>query len=279
MKSVIIIGGDKRQSVLKKLLSEQGFRCRYIDSGDMCLNDLEIKNDDILILPVPISRDKVNIYTSEGSSLLNLNDILNGLCEKNFIFGGGFSPVIKAYLEEKNISYFDYLDCEEFVLYNAYLTGRGALKLLYENTCEDVRNKNVLVTGFGRVAKYTAFTLKNAECDVYVASRNPLQLTEARCSGYKAFELKSVAGYLYLFDYIFNTVPHNIFSPEDVRHMRGKYFELASAPYGTEKKYFTGKDSNYILGASLPGKYFCNSAAEILAQITMKHINLRNGGD
>ncbi len=279
MKSIIIIGGDKRQTELKNLLSTQGFRCKHINSCDTNENSSRIKKDDILVLPVPISKDKENIYSSDGKFILKLNEILSRLDETNLIFGGGFSAAVKAYLEEKNIPYFDYLDCEEFVFYNAYLTGLSALKLLYENTSEDIRNKKVLVTGFGRVARYTAIALKKTECDVYIAARNRLQLAEARCMGYKTIDLKFVTSFIYIFDYIFNTVPDNIFSSEDAKHMKGMYFELASAPFGVKTEYFEGKENNYVFGGSLPGKYLYSSAANVLSDITVKHIISRNGGD
>ena len=279
MKSIIIIGGDKRQAEMKKILLSYGFRCRHINSGDLSSSSLDIKNNDIIILPVPVSKDKVNIYSSDNRFLLRLNDVLSKLSETNLIYGGGFSDAVKLCLKEKNITYLDYLDCENVALYNSYLTGLGALKLLFENTAENIRNRKVLITGFGKVGKYTAQILKKMECDVYIAARNSVQLAEASCIGYKVLELKNIASYIYIFDYIFNTVPDNIFSYEDVTHMKGLYFELASTPYGVKKEFFTEKASSYIFGGSLPGKYLCKSAAELLSDITVKHINPRNEGD
>ncbi len=279
MKSIIIIGGDKRQIEMKNILSQQDYRCTHINSSDKIENGVKINKGNIIILPVPISKDRETVYSSESRFFLMLNEVLSKLDHTNFLLGGGFSQTVKAYLDTNKIPYLDYLDCEEFVIYNAYLTGLGAVRLLYENTCEDIRDSKVLVTGFGRVSKYTAKALKQAGCEVYVCARNQNQLADAECMGYRIINFDKVNTFLYLFDYIFNTVPVNIFSFEDVSHIKGKYFELASAPFGVKKEYFSDRESRYIFGGALPGRYLPYSAAEKLSEITVKHINLRNGGD
>ena len=277
MNNAIIIGGDKRQKELFSLLTAQGIKCAYINSTDD--TEIEIQPKDTVILPVPLSKDKEHIYSSDKGFVIKIKDILEKTDMTNMIFAGGISEEIKAYLDERNIPYVDYLDSEETVLYNAYLTGLGAVKLLLEITSEDIRNKKVLVTGFGRVAEFTALALKNAGCDVCVTARNPLQLLKSKCLGYKIIEFEKRSSFLYLFDYIFNTVPVNIFSEDDISHIKGKYFELASAPYGAHKAYFADRENDYSDGSALPGRYFSRSAAEKLAEITLKHINSRNGGD
>ncbi len=279
MDNIIIIGGDKRQTELRNLLSAQGYRCRHISSCDKTKSVCKIQKGDIIVLPVPVSKGNEDIYFSDSSFTVKLNDVLNQADDTNLIFGGGFSKAVKSYLDDKKISCFDYLDCEEFVLYNAYLTGLGVVRLLLANSSEDIRDKKVLITGFGRVARFTAQALKQAGCDVYVSARNKLQLTEAQCVGYKLIDFKKMSSFVYLFDFIFNTVPENIFSYEDINHLKGKYFELASSPFGVRREYFNGRDNDYIDGSSLPGRYLYRSAAEILAVITLKHINSRNGGD
>ncbi len=279
MNNIIIIGGDKRQTELKNILLSKGCRCTHINSPDKAEEKVNIRKEDVVILPVPVSKDKENIYTLNSCFRLKMNDVFSQIDATNLIFGGGISKAAKAYLDEKNAFCFDYLECDETVIYNAYLTGIGALKLLLEKTDEDVRDKKVLITGFGKVARFTAQSLKRAGCDVYVSARNRLQLTEAECFGYKTIEFDKMCSFLYIFDYVFNTVPENIFTLEDVCHIKGKYFELASAPFGARKEYFAGRENEYVFGGSLPGRYLPYSAAEKLAEITIKQINLRNGGD
>ncbi|MBR6568181.1 MAG: hypothetical protein IKK60_05970 [Clostridia bacterium] len=279
MNNAIIIGGDDRQRELYGILTAQGLKCKYINSSDEAEKINGIKQKDIIILPVPLSKDKENIYSSNKSLSIRINDVLKRTDKTNMIFAGSIPKTLKAYLDEKEITFIDYLDSEETVQYNAYLTGLGAVKLLMENTKEDIRYKKTLVTGFGRVAEFTAQALKNVGCDVYITARNKLRLSKAECMGYKTIDLDKISSFMYLFDYIFNTVPVNIFTAEDVSHIKGRYFELASAPFGADKAFFINRENDYFDGGALPGRYFSRSAAEKLAEITLKHINLRNGGD
>ncbi|MBQ9913149.1 MAG: hypothetical protein IJO73_02865 [Clostridia bacterium] len=279
MNNIVIIGGDKRQKELKKILSDKGYTCRYIGSGYDIKGKSVVRSGDTVILPVPVSKDGESIYSSERNLLLSIKETVDNADCSNLIFGGNIPKVLKAYFDEKNIPYLDYLGCEELTLYNAYLTGLGAVRLLYENTESDIKGKKTLVTGFGRVARFTAQALLKEDCDVYVSARNSLQLTEAECYGFKTIKLREISSFLYLFDYVFNTVPENIFSFEDICHIKGKYFELASSPFGVKKEYFTDREESYVSGGSLPGRYLPYSAAEKLAQITVEHINMRNGGD
>lgn len=279
MKKVIIVGGDKRQEKLCDILTTRGHSCQLIDCFLKSEVSFRAERNDIIILPVPVSKDGESIYSSNEKFHMKIKDVLNSVNSTNLIFGGNFSEDLSAYLEENDVPFFDYLKCDELTVYNAYLTGVGALKLLLENTEEEIKDRKVLVTGFGRVAKFTAKALKDVGCDVCVTARNNTQLTEAECVGYKSVEFKDKSSFLHCFDYIFNTVPENIFTFEDVNNIKGLYFELASSPFGVPSNYFAEKSKKYVFGGSLPGRFFSLSAAEKLADITVKQINKRDGGD
>lgn len=278
MYSITIIGGDRRQTEMNKLLNRMGYTSRQvISSADLICSEAE--RNDVIILPVPVTKDGVNVYSSNSSGEIKLNDVLTSLTEDNFVFGGGFPDTVCSYFTDEKISYFDYLRSDEFAEYNAYLTGIGALRLLFENTNEDIRFKKILITGFGRVARYTAKVLSDMGCDVCVTARNPLQLMQAECVGYGTVEFERKKFCLQMFDYIFNTVPEIIFDQEEAGYMKGIYFELASAPFGVPKECFINKKEKHIYASALPGKYLAFSAAKKLAEITDRYLKLRNGGD
>lgn len=279
MKSIIIIGGDRRQSYLKDIFLENGYICDHINSDEK--NDIlrEISKFDAVMLPLPLSKDKEHIYSDNSSFSVKIKDIIGRMNDNQFLVAGTIDKALIAYLSEKKIDFFDYFECEDFVIYNAYLTAQGALRLLLENTNEFLRSKKALVTGFGRVARAVSETLKNNGMDVYIAARNPVQLEEAFCRGFKIIEIDKLSSRMFVFDHIFNAVPTNIFSKDDINHFSGKYFELASAPFGTDRAYFNGRPDDYIDGGALPGKYLPISSAKKIAEITLEHIINRKGGD
>ena len=114
---------------------------------------------------------------------------------------------------------------------------------------------------------------------MYVSARRKLQQTQAECIGYKTVDFDKINFASDSFDYIFNTVPENIFLPEIAGKIEGLYFELASAPYGIDKKYFESNKKSYIFAGALPGRYYPYQSAEKLAEITVQYLKTRNGGD
>ena len=81
------------------------------------------------------------------------------------------------------------------------------------------------------------------------------------------------------FDYIFNTVPSKIFSPENIKNLRKDtvFVELASKPFGTDPEYFISFDKKYICGQSLPGKYYPEDCAKGIYDVIVGYLS--NGGD
>ncbi len=279
MASVIIVGGDKRQSYLKDILSRKGYSCEHINSAENIETLNILGNFDCLILPLPISKDGMNIYSDKSDFTVSIEDIIGKLKENQIVFAGSINKKLGSYFDEKKIKYYDYFDREDFQIFNSYLTAQGALRLLLENTDETIVSKKILVTGYGRVAKATAELFKNVGADVYIAARNKAQLEEAASRGFIPIDINRLSSRMLIFDYIFNTVPSNVFASSEIEHFRGKYFELASAPFGVNKEYFSKKNDYYIPGGSLPGRYFPYSSAEKLAEITIEYLYERKGGD
>ncbi len=279
MESIIIIGGDKRQSYLKEIFLQRGYICDHINSADNvdALNMIDKYN--CIILPSPLSKDKEHIYSDNSSFSVKIKDVAYKLKDNQILLAGSVDRTLSAYFKENGIKFFDYFSQEDFVIYNAYLTAQGALKLLLNNTDEFIRSKKILVTGYGRVAKAVSETLNNSGTDTYVTARSKAQLEEASCRGLKTIEMHNLSSCIHLFDFIFNTVPSNIFTKDDISHFHGKYFELASAPFGVKKEYFSGQSGIFIDGGALPGKYLPYSSAKKIAETISEYIFERKGGD
>ena len=265
-KSVLIIGGDKRQRVLSGLLSDDGYKVTHINENAEN-TDSAFSDNDIIYLPLPVSRDRVYISSDNSNFKLELCEIVSAVKEKHIVFGGGIPKGIREHFEEENIEYHDCLMSELFELQNARFTSQGALKLLLDNTEECLKGKNVLITGYGRIASALSEILKNLQMKVTVTARNDIQLKTAELSGcetIRLMELENISG----FDFIFNTVPYRIFDESAVSsaYKNCVYFELASAPFGADKEHFEKYGIKYIQGGSLPGKLLAVSSAVLLKE-------------
>ena len=262
-KKVIILGGDGRQRLLYDMLKDDGYEVVHIENS----NDYEekIKGADVLVFPVPVSKDKVNVFSDNPDYKLNLVKVLDSISKDVVVFGGGFSGEIKEFFEREEIEYHDMLLSELFTVENAYLTVQGALRLLFENAQESLLNKKVLVTGYGRISVFLSDALKKLAMKVYVLARNDIQLKAAELSGMETLRL-SESPEFGDFDFIFNTVPNVIFDRKSVGTMKksAMYFELASAPFGAKKEDFSPDGCSYILASSLPGRYLPVSSAKLI---------------
>ena len=192
------------------------------------------------------------------------------LTEKHILFGGGFTKEMVNLMEQKNIVYYDFNNNEDFLIYNAFLTTQGALKLLLDNTEKDITRRNVLITGFGRIGKSLSLTLNNLNMNVTVCARKDTQLNMAKYLGFDSIKYDTLKEKIADTDLIFNTVPVQVFDTVCIERIKpdAVYFELASSPFGADKKQLVACGIKYVDGGSLPGRYTPYSAAEKIARIT-----------
>ena len=275
--SVIIIGGDERQEYIYKTLSADGYRCEAENCSADCI-EKKLSECKYVVLPVPTSKDGKTVYCKNENFILSYKELTDMLTDRHVVFAGGFNKELKEIMQKNDISYYDLNDSEEFLTYNAFLTAQGALKLLLDNTRVSLNRKEILITGFGRIAKALANMFNALNLSVTVCIRNKNQFNLAECMGFNAVRYDVLKDVLYDSDFIFNTVPGRIFSREHIKSFKSGavYFELASAPYGVDRTLFENTDALFIDGGALPGKYAPHSAGEKIAKIIE---NLIQGSD
>lgn len=272
MKSVIIIGGDERQIRLKNCLVSHGIQTELLNGKN---NSQSISSYNYVVLPIPVSKDGVNIYSSDKDFSMTVNEVMEKLTKAQIVFGGSMNQEFKTKLKEKDIEYYDILEDENFIISNAHLTAQGCLRLLLENTGEYIPGSKALIIGFGKVASALSMSLKAMGLDVYIAARSENQLQSAKCLGYKTVKLSNIGSCVYYFDYIFGTVPSNVLTKETINLFRDDcvYFELASAPFTAKKDDFIKLNKKYVFGGSLPGRYLPSASGRLLCDYIMQFIS------
>ena len=265
--SFLIIGGDKRQEYLKNILSEKFQVVHHIMyPADMCELDNIGKYSNV-ILPVPTSKDKEIVFSRNKDLKIPLSDIYENLTEKQRVFGCTLPT-------EYNFRTYDFMKDKTFKLANARLTAQGTLRLLLENTEDYLPLKKALILGFGDVAETLAEILSKLGLEVYIAARNKNQLLKASFCGYKTIKLSSAGSCIFIFDYIFGTIPANILKSENVKSMKESavYFELASSPFTVDSEHFTIHGKKHIYGSALPGRFLPLASAELIADFILINI-------
>lgn len=266
-KSFLIIGGDKRQEYLKNILSEKFSSVhRIMCPADMCKLD-DMGRYSHIILPIPTTKDKEVVYCSNKDVKVPLSDIYCRLTDKQKLYGNGLS-------DSSGIRYFDFMKDETFKHANAHLTAQGALILLLKNTEDYIVTKKALILGFGDVARTLADVLSKLGVEVYIGARNKNQLLEASLRGYKTLKLTSVRSCIFIFDYIFGTIPSNVLKSEEIKSIgeSAVYFELASYPFTADKENFKKYNRKHIDGSALPGRYLPLASAKLIADFILMNL-------
>lgn len=255
-----VISYNKVQTELCKKLAEKGFECQEVSFFNTHLLKEHLEAFESIILPFPSKRENIS-FLNDGS---DLSGVLN---ENHTVIGGLIDEEIKTDLEEAGIAFIDYFESEAYVLKNACITSQGAVRLLLENTEDFLVGKNVLITGFGRIGKSLALMLKALGMNVFIAARSEKARAEAEALGMGSLTLTQMKSTLFYYSFIFNTVPHMIFSDEDIKKLpkSAVYFELASKPYGAEKEAFETHFRSYVFASALPGKLTPKAVAENIA--------------
>ncbi len=257
--SICIIGGDMRFITVGKEFYNSGFsvslcgfdKSRDIPVGISLKNDYisSIKNSDIVILPLPYSKDKVNISAPLSNKLIPISAIEEAGADKLF-FGG--------MLGEKSFGKisFDYYENEELKVFNAIPTAEGALSIALNESTETIHGCKTAVLGFGRIGRILGTMLKNLNSEVTVLHRSNKDDAWCCAFGISSANTRDIKEVLKDKKIIFNTVPSVLLTKDVLSSLRRDVIiiDLASSPGGVD--YDEGKQQgmNIIKALSLPGK-------------------------
>ena len=269
---ILVAGGDLRQAHLIKLLSEYNDVYSVgIEKSDIAvkfskpLNELQEKPD-YIIFPMPISVDGKNINAPFSSKNISVEDILAYADIHTFILGGKITSELCAILQNRKLSYCDFLDREELAVQNAVPTAEGALQIAMEELPVTIFGVNVLVTGYGRIGKILSKYLADLGANVTVTARKYSDLAWIKACGYNAVHNDKLDEAIKNKDLIINTVPVCLFTKERLSNLDNKtlIIDLASKPGGVDFIAANKLGFKTIRALSLPGKVAPYTAGEII---------------
>lgn len=274
-----VVGGDKRMLALLRLLLLRGHSvsAALVTDGISSLSGLTVYSSyekameacDILVLPMPVTRDNTNIFSLGTDTAVSIENILDCArrCNIKYVLAGNVSDKINELAYKRGIEIIDYSLNEDFLQKNAQATAEGALMIGMENIDRTINKSNILVSGYGRIAKYLSHMLYSLGAHVTVAARSDEALRLARLAGYDTVSLsqenseQEIKNALCNSDIVFNTVPCHIFDSQTLsRDSKALYIELASCPGGIDLKAARDVGIRVIFAPSLPGRCFPESA-------------------
>lgn len=254
----LLVGGDRRQFWLSRLLVGEGRVCTLGVPG---LEDSPPEAPaDVLILPTPCLDGAGLLRRASGEGLDPAR--LSGLCDaRTRVYGGALPADLRHRLPPCG-RITDLLADPAVAAVNGRLTAEAAAELAEERLEGSLFGLPCLVLGYGRVGKPLAALLNALHARVTVAARRPGARAEAAQLGCAVRDFPDAPE---PFAVVFNTVPAPALSPSALRALGPDclWVELASAPGGLpagSRPVFS------VLNAgSLPGRRLPRSAAAALA--------------
>ncbi len=258
--TVSILGGDKRSIILSELLSNSGYDVLYADNNNLLKAAL---NRQVIVLPLPLTKDGVKLYCKND---ILLNDIFDNLHPHSRLLCSGYSEELYSKIYKTGLKAYDYYNISRVQKANAYLTAEATVKILIENTPSALIENNILIIGNGRCSKALAELLSKIGCNVTVTSRKPKISLFSLINRIKLKNTAKLKDYIGNFDIIVNTAPSLVLDKHTLQRAKKSsvIVELASNCAGLDINAATALGINAVYAPSLPGKYSPESAAKVL---------------
>jgi len=221
----------------------------------------KIKTCDVIVLPVPTTKDKMNVFCPLSKKTIPLEDVAKK-AKNQLILSCGYS------FENKNN--IDFLKLDSYSNLNAIPTAEGAIAFAIDNTDFTLWKAKVLIIGFGRIAKVLVNRLSAFGCDLTVSARKSRDFSYLETKNLKWIKTNNVSEIAKDFDIIFNTVDVNVF--DDISTFDGTMLIDLSSKGCLDYSKEGVKDKKIYKLPGLPGKVAPITAGKILARTVMELI-------
>lgn len=285
---IAVLGGDARQVFAADRLAEQGAQvrtwglCGIPERAVACDTPEEaVRNADLLLLPLPLTKDRLQINGTE----LSMVALLGLLREGMKVFCGRPEDCFVHEANSRGVSVIDYSQDEIFMIRNAQPTVEGAVAIAMQELRRTIYGSSALVVGYGRIGKLLADLLVRMGADVTVAARKPTDLAVAGLHGCRTLLIPcgQEEGSRFpiperRYHLLFNTVPVCLLDERvlSALHQDTVLIDLASAPGGIDYDAANRLRLKTVVALSLPGKVAPVTAGEIIGDCILSYLE---GGD
>lgn len=261
-----VIGGDRRQAELARLLEADGHRVLSYgleawrsDSGSL----EQAASAEVIVLPLPLCK---------GDGVLNCQEtpvptaeLFRLLTPRQMVLAGQVLPAQQKEAEERGVTLVDYFRREEVTVSNAAITAEAAIQVALDHLDRTLLGMDCLVLGFGRIGKLLSYRLHGLGARVSAAARKPESRAWVRAFGWRALDPGDLDGNLSSFGAVFNTVPALLLDGELLAQLPAGCVcvDLASQP-GIDVRAAQALGLDAVWARSLPGRMAPRAAAAVL---------------
>ena len=274
-----VIGGDRRQVRLAKLLAEDGHTVHTLGLGPVGGGVKEAESlagaalADCVVLPLPVAAPGGTLNAPLAAESIPLEGVFAALGPGQVICAGRVDAVTEALARDRGLTLHDYFAREELAVANAVPTAEGAIQIALEEMPVTLHGCRALVIGYGRLGRALAPRLAGLGAKVSVAARKYAHLAWAEGFGFGTEHTGELKGWLCGYDLIVNTVPALVLGEAELRELKEEcvVIDLASLPGGVDFQAAKALGVKAAQALSLPGKVAPATAAVYLRN-TICHI-------
>ena len=282
-KVITVVGGDKRNVELAKMLARRGHTVRMFGfsnyEGEMQYKNLyeAVNNADCIIGPIPCSHNGNALNVPFHNAPVYVEELFRIIKPHQLFLAGIIKPELLQLASKYSIHMIDILTREELLVRNAIPTAEGAIKIAIEETDITLHNNQMYVIGYGRVGRVLAKMLDGLGAKVVVVVNKSESAALAETNGIKSIFFDDLEKSLKHADVIFNTVPTILLDSNNMKHIRKDtlIIDLASPPYGVDVNDSRDFGLKVLYASSLPGKiapittasYLLDTVLDILAEV------------
>jgi len=281
---ITIIGGDLRQCYMADYLQQSSHIVTCFNTMPFSYkSDIKTANSlkqalsdaEIVIGPVPFSKDKETIYSlATGAGAPLLKDFFELLRQDQVLAGGMIPTHISQLCGYKSIRVVDFMLSESLMLHNAYLTAEGLLSKLISETDFSLKDQNILILGYGNCGFTIGEVLKSMFANVFVFEQNEKRIALAKTRQLKTAGLFDLSALLPDFSLIINTIPAHILTEKQLTslHHDCLIFDIASAPGGFSKEVMDTMEPKLFSCPGIPGKFMPKTAGKLIGDTILQSI-------
>ena len=261
-----VIGGDRRQAELVRLLEADGHTvhtyCVGGTGGGAEALDRAVSADTV-ILPLPLCRGDGVLNCEE--SPMPTADLFRRFRGRQLLLAGQVKNQQRREAEEQGLHLEDYFLREELTVANAAATAEAAVQVAMEHLDRTLLGMNCLVLGFGRIGKLLSHRLHGLGARVTATARKPGDLAWIRAYGWQALETGCLDGCLGDFGAVFNTVPSPVLDESLLSQLPKDCLcvDLASVQ-GIDQAAAAALGLPWVWARSLPGRLVPRTAAAVI---------------
>lgn len=267
-----IIGGDLRNFYLYKqlLLNKEQVKICGFNKLEPNINSIyditEIMRSDIIILPIPFTKDNINLNIQYSDTCIKIDGLLEYLKNK-VIVACNINTSLKEKLEKQNCKIIDIAKNEQFAVLNAIPTSEATIEIILNRRHKVLHNSNCLIMGYGRIGKVLSNKLKALNVNVTCLAMNMEEKSWCIASGYNIItvdDIKKQKEILKKYDIIINTIPKEIIT-EKLKEINKEtlVIDLASKPGGINRKMVKELNINFVEALGLPRKICTRNISRI----------------